>query len=564
MLTLPRASGAALVLSLAIGLAGPVTGGATAATPRATAPVPVATAAPAVPFASHQTTGDLGPARGTARDRADGTAGWATRALRAQAPGLHLSPAAARAVRWESARRSLIGVHVRGHQYRDGLPVAGTDVLVSAVDGRVVQVAAAGTDLPGRAATAPVGGAAARRTALDALAVVSSLVPAVVTRELVRSGDRLVDTYAVDVVARVPARAARVVVDAASGRVRAVHETADHLADGASATAAADTVSVQAQVFDPNPVVTSRNPALRSPFETGTGVDVPLDSPELTAQLRTRTLTDLDPSAYALGRLSGTWADVLAPVGYVDLLGEPLTYSRSDPRFLGLMAYEHVTRYQRWLRSVGLRDVNAEAQALVPTPVQGYDNSFYQPGNDVIVFGGGGVPDAEDAEVVLHEYGHAMQDAQVPGYGATDAGGSMGEGFGDFNAANFYALTSGGFGDLCVGDWDATAYSTATPPCLRRMDSTKRYPKDLENEVHADGELWSAYLWRLRSHLGTTTKQRSVNAIRLVATMHELLTPQAGYGDAVAGLRRAARALGHPGWDRWVVAEARRTGYPLR
>ncbi|GAA4110806.1 M36 family metallopeptidase [Nocardioides fonticola] len=490
---------------------------------------------------------DLGPALGSPR-------AWATRALALEAGRLGVDAAS---VRWESVHRSLIGVHVRGRSYRDGVPVAGSDVLVSAIDGRIAQVAAAPVDLPGHAVSRAVPTRVARAAAVAAIGSTDLLVTPHLTRALVPVGDRLRDTWTVSLVSQVPARAATVQVDAATGAVRSIVDDSD------AARAKRDGgETVQAQVFDPNPVVTARDTSLRSPFETGTGVDVPLDSAELTAQLKTRPMRHLDASALQQGRLLGPWADIVAPVGYLTALGEPLGYSRTDPRFVGLMSYLHVDRYQSWLQSLGIKDANAEPQRIVPTLAQGYDNSFYQPGNDIIVFGGGGVPDAEDAEVILHEYGHAMQDAQVPGYGATDAGGSMGEGFGDFNAANYFAMTSDGFNDLCAAEWDATAYSTDDPPCLRRLDSTKRFPADIEGEVHADGEMWSAFLWRVRDHLGRTAKQKSVNAIKLVTSMHELLTPQAEYGDAVAGLIRAARALGHPAWARAVVREAKVTGYP--
>ena len=45
------------------------------------------------------------------------------------------------------------------------------------------------------------------------------------------------------------------------------------------------------------------------------------------------------------------------------------------------------------------------------------DNSFYSPATRRIKYGSGGVDDAEDADVILHEYGHAMQDDQVRGFG---------------------------------------------------------------------------------------------------------------------------------------------------
>ena len=55
----------------------------------------------------------------------------------------------------------------------------------------------------------------------------------------------------------------------------------------------------------------------------------------------------------------------------------------------------------------------------------GADNSFSTDKQDGIRFGKGGVDDAEDAEVILHEYGHAIQDSQqMPfGFGFSRGGG---------------------------------------------------------------------------------------------------------------------------------------------
>ena len=478
-----------------------------------------------------QAWGDFGAATGT-------PTAWASRALR------HELGSRAADFRWEVVRTSLVGQHVRGRQYRGGVPVAGTDVLVSEVGGRVVQVEAHGTQLPGAPASHPVGEVVARAAALGRLGVTRLLAPLAVHRVLAPHDGRLVDTYQVSVISRTAV--ARVDVDAASGWVLGV------VHDGLRARTS-DT-SGTARVFDPNPVVTSRNTALRQPLETNLpDLDVPLPSAALTAQLRTVPVTFSTPST----ELTGSWAHILFPLGYT---GSSLDFVRSDPRFVGAMAYVHIDRYQRWLQSLGLRNVNASPQSVIALTT-GDDNSQYIGGSDVILYGGGGVPDAEDAEIVLHEYGHAMQDDQMPGVSASGETGAMGEGFGDFNAANYFALTSGGFGDLCVGDWDATSYSTANPPCLRRLDSRKHWPKDDDGDAHDNGEMWSAYLWRLRSHLGTTTTQRSVNAIKLVVTAQELMSPDGSFRASVTALRVTANAMRHPDWARWVDAEARTSGF---
>ena len=146
--------------------------------------------------------------------------------------------------------------------------------------------------------------------------------------------------------------------------------------------------------------------------------------------------------------------------------------------------------------------------------------------------------DAEDAEVILHEYGHSIQDNQVPGFGNTLEAGSMGEGFGDYWGASVSAQFSGGFQDLCLAEWDATSYSSTNPPCLRRLDSTKHYPEDLQNQVHADGEIWSAALWQIRGSLG------AANADRAVLASHFLLSPSATFNQGANAVVTAAISLG--------------------
>ena len=232
------------------------------------------------------------------------------------------------------------------------------------------------------------------------------------------------------------------------------------------------------------------------------------------------------------------------------------------------MAYTHLDRLQRHFQALGFTGeagVNAEPQDVYTLPIQGFDNSFFQAGQDLIAFGAGGVDDGEDAEVIVHEYGHAVHHAQVPGWGARHQGGAMGEGFGDFLAAVFYGREiSGGFQDTCIADWDATSYSAANPPCLRRADSAKKYPKGMTNSsVHSDGELWSSFLWRLRAKLGETSIEQSDNTLKLVLTSHEFLTGNAQFGDAIAALRLAADALGQPEWPALIDETAAETTMPL-
>jgi hypothetical protein len=494
-------------------------------------------------ISAHVAYGDLGPGTGDPR-------AVAAKALRAY--GKRFGVDAARFT-FGSVRQSLIGTHVRGAEVRGGVPVAGTTALVTISGGRVIEVAAYGAGaVTGAPVSSPVSPATAVAAALAAAHATTTLVPSHVTRVLVPNAGRLVDTYRVSVLSTKVA--ATYDVSAADGRVLGVHDENKYV-DG------------HATAFDPNPVVTSRNTKLREPGVDVSGVDTDLPSAELDKQMRKLPLKGLDATALLAGKLTGPWVDVIGPA-QPSTDGE-FAFDRSDPRFETTMAYAHIDRLQRYIQSLGFnpkneKGVNAEPQNVVTTRVETYDNSFYQPGNDVIVYGTGGVDDAEDAEVIVHEYGHAIQDAQVPGWGSAHEGGSMGEGWGDFLAAAYYARTSKGFGDTCVAEWDSTSYSSTTPPCLRRTDSKKQYPDDMKNEVHADGELWSSYLWRLRDKLGKTAVQRSDNVLRLVLTSHELLTAQAGFGDAITALRAAAKALKHPEWAKVIDATAKATKMPTR
>jgi len=72
---------------------------------------------------------------------------------------------------------------------------------------------------------------------------------------------------------------------------------------------------------------------------------------------------------------------------------------------------------------------------------------------------------------------------------------------------------------------------------LRRLDSNKKYPKDIAGEVHDDGEIWSACLWELRSELGRKPAER------LIIAHHFLLSRDSGFEDGANALITADKNL---------------------
>jgi Zn-dependent metalloprotease len=285
-------------------------------------------------------------------------------------------------------------------------------------------------------------------------------------------------------------------------------------------------VSGTGRVFLVNAVVATKNNTLRDNKDAASAVP--------SSAYRTVTLLDLDGSGF----LTGKYASSSDSKVRVSSASQSFVFDRSQDGFSETMGYYYLDFAQRYIQSLGFTSVNNRQQVF---SIDRYkkDNSFYTASSKGIIYGTGGVDDAEDAEVIWHEYGHSIQDNQIPGFGETVEAGSMGEGFSDYWAGTLGAQLSGGFQDLCIADWDAVSYSSDNPPCLRRLDSTKHYPEDLDGDEHDDGEIWSAALWQIRGAIS------AAKADTLILQHHFLLTPDASFNQAANALVGAAINLGY-------------------
>ncbi len=300
----------------------------------------------------------------------------------------------------------------------------------------------------------------------------------------------------------------------------------------ATGTASAATTAT-GTVFFPNPVQQLGDESLTDQKDA--------DYPALQPAYRQVTLTDLDGSGF----LRGTYVTVKSATGKaaraVDSAFPP--YHRDADQFEQVMGYFWVTTAQHYLQHLGfgstLRPVN-QRQIQLRIDQFGGDNSFFRDDKANITLGKGGVDDAEDAEVIVHEYGHSVQDAQVPGFGTNLESGAIGEGFSDYLAV---AVTSWATGvptltpEACVADWDSVSYTSSVPHCLRRIDGTKHYPEDLVGEVHADGEIWSRALWDIRQALGDT------RASTLIVEAQFSFAPDTSFRAAATATVAAAQRL---------------------
>ena len=277
-------------------------------------------------------------------------------------------------------------------------------------------------------------------------------------------------------------------------------------------------------MFDPSPVVTLKNEDLLDNNDK--------NSNELFLAQKNVILRNLDGSGY----LNGPYVNIKEAKGGVAYnKNNSFVFQRANDKFEQVMAYYQVNQTQEYIHSLGFTEVNNESQDFSINTFEG-DNSFYDPSIDMITMGEGGVDDAEDAEVIWHEYGHAIQDDIVPGYGESAEAGAMGEGFGDYWAVTMSVPVSKNYDLPCVMDWDATSYTDGPKHCLRRTDTGKT-TDDMVGQVHADGEIWSNALWDIHKALG----RNKANKVILQGTF--FYAPDTSFADAARVTVQSARLL---------------------
>jgi Zn-dependent metalloprotease len=432
-------------------------------------------------------------------------------------------------LKFDKVKESILGRHVLYQQHYAGKPISGAWIRVDIdKDGRVFNIYSDLVPEPVMAKTRKLDAKRSAQTrtrqlseseaearAIEASGAAPNDSVKVLSKELVyypRNGVPILTWKIIVKTTPTKSRARRpaewkMYIDAETGEIIEKHNLLRFI-DG------------KGRVFDPNPVVTLNDTSLN-------------DKSQLPDKAYSEVvLRDLKKTGF----IEGPFVTTKTTKKRVNRKNFDFRFKRPDRAFKEVMVYFHIDRIQRHLQELGFKNV---LNHPIPVNIDGQrdDNSHYSPSDRDLTFGTGGVDDAEDAEIILHEYGHAIQDDQVPGFGASDEGGAMGEGFGDFLAASFFSDIKPKEMKPTLGNWDATAYSGDEPPYLRRLDSNKKYPKDVDGEVHDDGEIWSACLWELRAALGRKTAER------LIIAHHFLLSRDAGFEDGANALITADKNL---------------------
>ena len=368
-------------------------------------------------------------------------------------------------LRVDSIRHSLLGTHTRYQQYIGGLPVIGGERIEGPHGTR---------DALARRGFAHAEAAVMRAHGDDLVYVNVGGVARLAVREIT-GGNKPVAT----------------IFDAASGE-RLLEMRLWFDAAG--------------RVFSVNPVAKLNDPSLRDSLPVPDAAYSVVELPDLAAT----------------GALAGPnvrIVDTDAPFTARAEASQSLLFDRGQPQFEEVSAYFHIDRSQRYLQSLGFngaKRIAAYAIPVDPHAVNGSDNSFYASGvirgQGQLFFGDGGTDDAEDSDIMLHEFAHAIHDWIAPdafnGSSGSEAR-AIAEGFGDYWAFSqtYEETVRSGRDPYCIGDWDARCFGDAPDQrcsypagsdCLRRVDGRKTMADFLRVDSagfeHENGEIWSSAL----------------------------------------------------------------------
>lgn len=449
-----------------------------------------------------------------------------------------------------ATRRGLAGTVVRFEQRVQGVPVLAPDIAVTIDPRNRVSFVMNGYQ-PGLAlaTTTPQVSAAQARAAAIARVGVRGPLASESSRLVVvpeQKAARLAWQFRLGPAVS-PIGDWEVLVDAASGEIFRVTDRAFH-------------VNGTGFVFDPDPLSTAHVSYGAAGYVDGGDAT----TPQLDAARASRTLLDITDIGGGTYKLQGPYAQVIdfeSPFnGLFTQASTTFNFDRLANNFEAVNCYFHIDHIMRYINlTLGVPVTPYQYAGGVrydPSGFNGADNSYYSSGTGQLSFGEGGVDDAEDADVVIHELGHGLHDWVTAG-GLSQVDG-LSEGTGDFVAASYcrslgqWASNETPFN--WVFDWDG--HNPFWPGRITNYGAA--YPGGLVGQVHSDGQIWSTCLMRIWNQIGRAQTERAVYE-GLAMT-----NSSSSQNDAAQAVLQAAGALGYPGNEIAVlVSEFQTTGYTV-
>lgn len=290
-----------------------------------------------------------------------------------------------------------------------------------------------------------------------------------------------------------------VLIDAQSGEELSWKSLDLHLKPTSAVKITGDT-SAKGRVFIPNPCTQA---------QVNYG-DLFIDSMDFhksifTTLMDTVTLQDLCIEEDSF-RLKGPYVEIkdlegpaIKPVASKE---GKFFFNRDEYGFEQVMAYYHIDRFQRKIRALGFKNLSDGPILVDPQGILS-DNSVttIRDSMPVLLFGLGGVDDAEDADVIIHEYGHALSFYASKGRAASGNVERLGleEGIGDYLAA-IYSQDMGYDNWPLLFNWDGHNEFWSG----RIANSPGTYPPD-DTTIYTLGSIWASSILELRELIGKST-----------------------------------------------------------
>ncbi|MBB4805618.1 Zn-dependent metalloprotease [Chryseobacterium defluvii] len=262
-------------------------------------------------------------------------------------------------------------------------------------------------------------------------------------------------------------------------------------------------------IFNPDPLSKTLSTYAGQYVDNSDATNASLDA---ARTLVTIPEVDLTGGVY---KLKGTYAEIKElespSTGLFTQATNQFLFNRNAQAFEAVNAYWHIDNSLRYINvTLGIfcrPSLNGGVVFFDPHGEGGADNSHYDPNSEVLVFGEGGVDDAEDADVVLHELGHGIHD-WITGGSASQVNG-LGEGSGDYWAQSYSRSlnqwTSANAQYHWMFNWDGHNPFWAG----RVTNYTATYPGGLTGSIHTDGQIWASALMRIYNSIGKEKTDRA-------------------------------------------------------
>lgn len=185
-------------------------------------------------------------------------------------------------------------------------------------------------------------------------------------------------------------------------------------------------------------------------------------------------------------------------------------FTRDNNAFEAVNVFYHLDLNLRYInQTLGIvcrPTQNGGVLRFDPSGLNGADNSYYLPSTDQLSFGEGCVDDAEDADVIWHEFGHGIHDWMTNG----STSNFIGEGNSDYWAQSYSRSlnqwTSADPESQYMFSWDGHNVCWDG----RSTDYPAIYPSGLVGgSGHTDGQIWATALMQIWDVVGRTKTDKA-------------------------------------------------------